>query len=158
MTRTLLLLAIGSLSLSINAFAQDANTASGTLIIGKHNVAIKHVYLVSAMQGDKKGRRLIFSAKDIAASIGKCTKISCATNDLNEGLELELDSGERLNLWAVANGQKVQHSDTAVRSTFTATADKPDEVAGVLAIDRSNIGGPKINIEFKARLTQSFKE
>lgn len=50
----------------------------------------------------------------------------------------------------------VQHSDTAVRSTLTATADKPDAVAGVLVIDRST--GPKINIEFKAKLTKAFKE
>lgn len=158
MTRYLLLLAVWSLSLSLNALAQDANTASGTMIIGKHKVAIKYVYLVSAAGGDNKGRRLIFSASDIAASIGKCSTISCATNDLNEGLELELDSGERMYLWAVANGQKVQHSDTAERSTFAATADKPDAVAGVLAFDRSNIGGPKINIEFKASLTKAFKK
>lgn len=153
-----LLLAVWSFSLSLNALAKDANTASGTMIIGKHNVAIKYVYLVSAAEGDQKGRRLIFSATDLAASIGKCTTISCATNNLNEGLELELDSGERMNLWAVANGQMVQHSDTAERSTLTATADKPEAVAGMLAFDRSNIGGPKINIEFKAALTKAFKK
>ncbi len=157
MTRQLSLLAAVSLTLSINAFAQDANTANGTMIIGKHSVAIKHVYLVSAVAGDKKGRRLIFSAKDLAASIGKCANISCATNDLMEGLELELDSGERMNLWAVANDQKVQHSDTVVRSAFTATTDMPASVSGVLAIDRSAMGGPKINIEFKAGLTKAFK-
>ena len=154
MTRYLLLLAVWSLSLSPNALAQDANTASGTMIIGKHNVAIKYAYLVSAAEGDNKGRRLIFSASDIAASIGKCTTISCAGKGLNEGLELELDSGERMNLWAVANGQMVQHSDTAVRSTLTATANKPDAVGGVLTIDRSNI---KINIKFKAMLSKVFK-
>ena len=157
MTRYLLLLAVCSLSLSPNAIARDANTAIGTMIIGKHNVAIKFVYLVSAAEGEEQGRRLIFSASDLAASIAKCTTISCADNDLNEGLELELDSGERMNLWAVANDQRVQHSDTAERSTLTATADKPDAVAGVLAIDRSKIGGPKINIEFKASLTKAFK-
>lgn len=158
MTRTLLLWAVWPLALSLNSFAQDTNMASGAVIIGKHTVAIKYVYLVSATGGEHKGRRLIFSAKDLAASIGKCTTISCADNDLTEGLELELDSGERMNLWAVANGQMVQHSDTAVRSTLTATVDKPDAVAGVLVIDRSSIGGPKINIEFKARLTKAFKE
>ena len=62
-----------------------------------------------------------------------------------------------MNLWAVANGQKVQHSDTAVRSTMTANVDKPDAVAGTLAIDRSSIGGPKVNIDFKAGLTKAFK-
>lgn len=158
MTRYLLLFAVWSLSLSLNALAKDANTASGTMIIGKHNVVIKYVYLVSAAEGDTRGRRLIFSASDIGASIGKCTAISCATSDLNAGLELELDSDERMNLWAVANGQKVQHSDTAVRSTLKATVDQPDAVAGVLAIDRSDSGGPKINIEFKARLTKAFKK
>ena len=158
MTRYPLLLAVWSLSLSLNVLAQDANTASGTMILGKHNVAIKYVYLVSAAGGNDKGRRLIFSAKDIAASIGKCTKISCASQGLDAGLELELDSGERMNLWAVANGQLVQNSNTAVRSTLKATVDKPDAVAGALAIDRSDIGGPKINIEFKAGLTKAFKE
>ena len=157
MKRYLPTLVAGSLLLAFNTFAQDANTASGTMIIGKHTVAIKYVYLVSAAEGAKKDRRLIFSAKDLAASIGKCTTISCTTNDLNEGLELELDSGERMNLWAVANGQKVQHSDTVVRSELAATADKPDAVSGVLAIDRSSIGGPKINIDFKAGLTKAFK-
>ena len=158
MTRYLLLLAVWSLSLSLNALAQDANTAGGTMILGKHNVAIKYVYLVSAAQGDEQGRRLIFSASDIAASIAKCTTISCTNDDLNEGLELELDSGERMNLWAVANGQKAQYSYAVAHSTLTATADKPDFVAGVLAIDRSDSGGPKINIEFKARLTKAFKQ
>ena len=157
MTRRLLVFAACLLSFSFGALAQDANSAGGTMTIGKHNVAIKYVYLVAATEGDKKGRRLIFSANDIGASIAKCTTISCATNDLNEGLELELDSGKRMNLWAVANGQKVQHSDTAVRSTFTVVTDKPDAVAGSLAIDRSNFGGPKINIEFKVKLTRSFK-
>ena len=155
MTRYLFLLAVWSLSLSLNALAQNANTASGTLIVGKHNVAIKYVYLVSATGGSHKGRRLIFSASDIAASIGKCTMISCAAKNLTEGFELELDSGERMNLWAVANNQMAQHSDTVVRSMFTATVDKPDAVAGVLAIDRSN---SKINVEFKAGLTKAFKE
>lgn len=158
MTRFLLLLTLLSLSFSPNALAEDANTASGTIILGKHKVAIKYVYLVSATEGDNQGRRLIFSASDIGASIRKCTKISCAAKNLNEGLELELDSGERMNLWAVANDQMVQHSDTAPHSTLTATADKPDFVAGVLTIDRSESGGPKINIEFKARLTRAFKE
>ena len=157
MTRNLLLSVVWALSVPLNAFAQDANTASGTMTIGKHNVAIKHVYLVSAGDGPGKGRRLIFSASDISAGIGKCIAISCATNDLNEGLELQLDSGERMNLWAVANGQKTQHSDTIVRTGFQSTTDTADAVAGVLTIDRSNIGGPKINVEFKVRLTKAFK-
>ncbi len=154
MTRYVILLALWPLSFPLNVLAQDANTASGTMVVGKHNVAIKYVYLVSAAEGDNKGRRLIFSASDIAASIGKCATISCAAKNLNEGFELELDSGVRMNLWAVANNQMAQHSDTVVRSMFTATADKPDAVAGKLAIDRPNI---KISVEFKAILTKAFK-
>ena len=159
MTRYLFVLAVTALTLlsPLQTLAQETNTASGTMTIGKHNVAIKHVYLLSATDGTKKGRRLIFSASDLSAAIDKCKVISCATNDLNEGLELELDSGERLNLWAVANDQKTQHSDTAVRSTLMTTTDTADAVAGVLAIDRSGIGGPKINVEFKAKLTKAFK-
>ena len=159
MTRYLFVLAVTALSLlsPLQTLAQDANTASGTMTIGKFKVAIKHVYLVSATDGAKKSRSLIFSASDLSAAIGKCAKISCATNDLDEGLQLELDSGERMNLWAVANGQKTQHSDTAVRSTLKATTDTADAVAGVLTIDRSGIGGPKIDVEFKARLTKAFK-
>ncbi len=156
MTPILLLWALAPLALSPDSFAQDTNTASGTVLLGKHTVAIKYVYLLSATGGENKGRRLIFSAKDIAASIGKCTTISCASKGLDAGLELELDSGERMNLWAVANGQMTQHSDTAVRSTLTTTVDKPDAVAGALVINRDT--GPKINIEFKARLTKAFKE
>lgn len=144
--------------LSTHAIAQEGNTASGSMTVSKYNVAFKHVYLVAAPADGKTARRLIFSATDIGAGIGKCTTISCATNDLKEGLELEIDApGGRMNLWAVANGQKVQHSDTAPRATLTTTADAPDAVAGTLAIDKSASGGPKINIEFKAKLTKAFK-
>jgi hypothetical protein len=142
---------------STSAAAQEGNTASGTMAVSKFNVAFKHVYLVAAPADGKTARRLIFSATDIGAGIAKCTTISCATNDLKEGLELEIDSPGRMNLWAVANGQKVQHSDTAPRDTLTTTTDAPDSVAGKLAIDKSASGGPKINIEFKAKLTKAFK-
>jgi len=137
--------------------AQEGNSASGTMLIGKLTVEFKHVYLVSAPVDGKPARRLIFSAKDIGTGIVKCATISCATNDLKEGLELEIDTGARMNLWAVANGQKVQHSDTAPRASLATSVDSGDTVAGTLAVDRSGIGGPKINVEFKAKLTKAFK-
>ena len=137
--------------------AQEGNSASGGMSIGKFNVDFKHVYLVASPVDGKTARRLIFSASDLGAGIGKCATISCATNDLKEGLELEIDSGARMNLWAVANGQKVQHSDTSPRTNLTTTVDARNTVAGTLAIDRSGIGGPKINVEFKATLTKEFK-
>ena len=139
------------------AAAQEGNSASGAMSIGKFTVELKHVYLVSAPVDGKPARRLIFSANDIGTGIGKCTTISCATYDLKEGLELEIDTGARMNLWAVANGQKVQHSDTAPRGNLTTTGDSGDTVAGTLAIDRSGIGGPKISVEFKAKQTKAFK-
>ena len=154
MSRYLLLLALWPLSLSLNVLAQDENTASGMMVVGKHKVTIKYVYMVSAAEGDNKGRRLIFSASDIAADIGKCTTISCTSKNLNEGFTLELDSPGRMNLWAVANNQMAQHSDTVVHSMLKTSVDKPDAVAGVLAIDRPNV---KINVEFKIRLTKTFK-
>ena len=144
-------------SLAPQATAQEGTSASGAMSIGKFTVEFKHVYLVAVAVNGKPERRLIFSANDIGAGIGKCTTVSCATSDLKEGLELEIDAGVRMNLWAVANGQKVQHSDTAPRTNLTTTIDSGDMVAGTLAIDRSSIGGPKINVEFKAKLSKAYK-
>ena len=99
MKRYLPTLVAGSLMLAFNTFAQDANTASGTMIIGKHNVAIKYVYLVSATEGAKKGRRLIFSTKDLGASIGEIVLLfaigavfGCAAGRVVFGIEVDDDA------------------------------------------------------------------
>ena len=62
-----------------------------------------------------------------------------------------------MNIRPVANGQKVLPSDPEPRGNLNTTGDSDDEVDGTVAIDRSGIGGPKISVEFKAKLTKAFK-
>ncbi|HUF17825.1 MAG TPA: hypothetical protein VMS12_07265 [Thermoanaerobaculia bacterium] len=156
--RYLGLLAVCSVLLSMNVRADDSNTASGTVNMGdKYNLEIKHVYLLSAAEGEDKGRRLIFSPIDIAAVIDGCATISCVMDELDEGMELQLDTGKNMTLRGVANEGRFGDFSTLDRSWLKTTSDTPNAVDGVLAHDHSHLGGGMVtNIEFKARLTKAF--
>jgi hypothetical protein len=83
--------------------------------------------------------------------------MSCLTNDLDNGVTVDLDAGPRLNYWVVLKGQRIQYSGTAKPETLKATTNAPTRVAGKLAIDDSKAGGGKIDIEFDVPLLAELK-
>ena len=152
-------LAAITLAISLPLHAADG-TASGTVVYKGKTLTIKHVWLVKGPDAfDPKStiRELVFSPVDIGAKLKACKKMSCLTNDLDEGLTVDLDAGPRLNYWLVQNGKKIQYSGTAKPESLKATANTPQRVAGKLTIDDSKPGGGKIDIDFDVPLTAELK-
>lgn len=144
------------------AGSASADDAKGTITYagktGPIVVNVKQAYLVKgpdAMAG-KVIRRLVFSSADLAPKINACDTMSCSDGGVREGMTVDLDAGPRLNYWFVGNDQRVQYSGTAVPSTLKLTADTPQRLAGKLAIDDSAASGPKVDIEFDAKLVKEF--
>ena len=136
-----------------------ADEASGTVNYKSRTATLKYAYLVKgpdAMDPAKSIRQVILSQTDLAADIQACTTLSCCTNNLNDGLTVDLDAGPRLNYWVVLNSQMVQYSGTADPGVLEATSDEPDRVAGTLRIDSTGGGGPKVEVTFDAALLKVF--
>lgn len=144
---------------SLCAFAgvAAAQTASGTVEFPKASVTVNHAYLITANEGGKTVRRVIISATDLASKITKCDVMACASDELKQGIEIEMDGGDKLSVFAVVD-KKTQMTVTAPRSSFNATANAGEAVAGALAVDATSKDGPKINVQFDAKLTKAFKE
>jgi hypothetical protein len=156
---TALILAAG---VALISTAARADSASGTVSYqsksGPIVVNVKNVYLVKgpdAMAG-KSIRRLIFTSADLGAKVKACATMSCSDNDLREGLEVNLDTGPRLNYWFVGNDQRVQYSGSAQPATLKLATDTPQRLAGNLTIDDSAAGGAKVSIDFDATMLKEF--
>jgi len=137
-----------------------ANEATGTVNYQGKTATFKYAYLVTgpdAMDQETIIRRVILSETDIASDILACTTLGCSTDNLNEGMTLDLVDGPRLYYWVVLNGQLVQYSGTEETSSLAATRDEPGRVAGTLNIDDTESGGPKIEAEFDAVLLKEFE-
>ena len=156
---TALILAAG---VALISTAARADSVSGTVSYqsksGPIVVNVKNVYLVTgpdAMAG-KSIRRLIFTSADLGAKVKACATMSCSDNDLREGLEVNLDTGPRLNYWFVGNDQRVQYSGSAQPATLKLATDTPQRLAGQLTIDDSAAGGAKVSIDFDATMLKEF--
>jgi len=135
-----------------------ADSSKGSFVFKGKTVELKYVYLVKGPDYSSKViRELVFSPTDISAKIQACADLSCVSGGLNEGMTVDFDAGSRLNYWVVMNGQRVQYSGNAELSTFTASTDKPDRIAGSLKIDDASANGAKVDVEFDAGLTKEFK-
>jgi hypothetical protein len=137
-----------------------AGDAKGTLTHKARTVTFKHAYLVTgpdAVDPKKTVRRVILSPRDVAAKVRGCGTMSCVDGALMEGLVVDLDGGPRLNYWMAINDQMVQHSGTKPPAALKATADEPKRLAGKLAFDDTQSGGPKVDVEFDAALVKEFK-
>ena len=131
--------------------------AKGTLSFkGKareFTVAFKFAYLVKGPDEiDPKTiiRRLILTTQDLEKKLQACQTMSCTTDDLTEGLSIDVDPGPRLNYWMVLNGGLVQHSDTEALTSLMTTTNSPTRLAGKLVFDSTGKGGPKVSAEFDA--------
>jgi len=144
---------------ALGAGPAHAADAKGTVAYKGRTVDVKHAFLVQttdAMSG-KPMRRLILSPKDIGPKIASCAKMSCVDGDLDEGLEVDLVEGPRVNYWLVMNGQKVQYSGTEPRESLSATSDDAKKVAGTLRFDKTAAGGPKVDVTFDATLVKALQ-
>ncbi|MEO8751148.1 MAG: hypothetical protein ABI624_00560 [Casimicrobiaceae bacterium] len=133
-----------------------AGDAKGTVTYKGRTATIKYAYLVKGpdMVSKQTIRRLILSANDIGARIAACKTMGCTDGDLTEGLEVNFDSGPRLNYWMVLNGQKIQYSGTLKPEVLATSASDARRMAGKLVFDDAGAGGPKVDIEFDAALVK----
>jgi len=137
-----------------------ADEATGTVNYKGRTATLKYAYLVKGpdeMDQETIIRRVILSQTDIAADIQACTTLGCCTNNLTEGITVDLDAGSRLNYWVVLNDQLVQYSGTEQTTALEATQDEPGRVAGTLNIDDTEADGPKVEATFDAALLKEFE-
>lgn len=127
---------------------------------GSVSVTFTHAYLMKGPEIGGGGviRRLVLATSDISAALKACQSMMCSDGGIDQGMTVDFDAGPRLNYWFVANGQLIQYSGTAARESATLTTDAPDRVAGTLAFDAQGAGGPKVDVQFDARLVKELKK
>jgi hypothetical protein len=153
-------LTIGALLLTL-ATSASAEPANGTLSYKGTTLAVKHAFLVKgpdAVDPKTLVRRLVFSTTDLTAKIRACQTMGCVDGQVIEGMTLDLDAGPRLNYWTALKGGLLQYSGTAQPSSLANTSVETGRVTGRLTIDDTSAGGPKIDVEFDAKLLKEFKE
>lgn len=135
-------------------------TATYTSKKGPIAVTFTHAAAVSGTDAfsGKPMRRLILSTTDLSATLTSCdSMLRCSTADLEEGLSLDVSSGEpRYGYWFVANGQRVQYSGTVSPEALTLTTDTPSRLAGTLALDQATAGGPVVKVTFDAAVLKAL--
>ena len=121
-------------------------------------VAVKYAYLMVGPDtvSGKTVRRIVVSTVDVLTALRKCEAMFCADGGIEEGMTIDLDAGDRVNYWFVANGQRVQYSGTADISTLALTSNAGQRVAGSWNLDARKSGGPQIRIEFDAALVKEL--
>jgi hypothetical protein len=134
-----------------------ADGSKGTAAYQGKTIELKYVYLVKGPDAMSNAiRELVFSPTDIGAKIQACASLGCVSGELKEGMTVDFDAGPRLNYWIVTNGQRVQYSGTAEPSSFTASANEANRLAGALKIDDAGAGGGKVDVTFDAGLAKDF--
>lgn len=140
----------------------DPGVASGTIDyrgkFGAVKVAPKFAWLVKGPDTvtGKTVRRIVLSPTDLSPVIRACATMICGDGDMDDGLTIDLDLGQRVNYWLVAKGQRVQYSGTAEPSSLQLTTDTADRVAGRWSLDARQAGGPQVQVEFDAALLKVF--
>jgi hypothetical protein len=136
-----------------------AGEAKGALSHKGKVVALTRAYLVTgpdAVDPKKMVRRIILSGKDVGAEVRACQTMGCASDEVMEGLVVDLDGGPRLNYRMTINDQLV-HSGTKPPAVLEASADVPKRLAGKLSFDDTASLGRKVDVEFDAALVKEFK-
>ncbi len=113
----------------------QAGEASGTLVYqarsGPIEVKLKHAYLVAGPNFEKKAVRvLVLSEADMTSDIQGCDRLGCVAGKLMAGTTVEFDADPRMGYWFVANGQRIQHSDTAKTETMNLSQNTSQQLAG----------------------------
>jgi hypothetical protein len=155
-------LALGMVLLVTSAAALAAGgSASGTVAYKGQTLNIKHAYLFKGpdvVEKDKVIRRLILVPQDPGKKLDACKSMSCTQSAMGDGLSVDMDAGPRFGYWVGLKGGMVQFSGNAKPVALAATAEEPNRLAGKLTIDDSDIGGPKIQVQFDAPLVAELKE
>ena len=120
------------------------------------NIRSGEVFKVRSMDSSIIIREVILSQTDLSADIQACATLSCATNNLNDGLTLDFDGGPRINYWLVINNQMIQYSGNKPDSVLNATHNTADQIAGTLTIDDTGFGGPKVDAVFDVKLAKAY--
>lgn len=152
--------AVAALALAAVLPARAADTASGTITLGKHEVRIAHVVMVRGpdeMDESRSILRLYFSPDDLAAKIKACKTLSCADHALGDGASVDHADLPHLGYWVRLNGGLVQNSGGTEPDAFALTANAPDHLAGTLRVDATSMGGPRIDAQFDAALAATFE-
>jgi len=137
-----------------------ADETTGTVNYKGKTATLKYAYLVTgpdAMNPETIIRQVILSQADLTKDIQACTTLSCCTNNLGDGITVDLDDSPRLNYWVVLNNQMVQYSGTKPTTALNATRNEPGQVAGTLSIDDTAAGGPRVEAVFDATLLKEFE-
>jgi hypothetical protein len=152
---TLIVAAAAAASLALPASAEPAK---GTVKQGSRTTTIQHAWLVvgpDAIDPKVMIRQLVLSSTDIGAKIKACTKMSCVSGLVEDGMTVDI-GGPRLNFWVALNGQRVQYSGTEPPSALAASVNDGKRLAGTLRIDKTASGGSKVDVQFDAPLAKSF--
>lgn len=141
--------------------AVQAGEASGTLVhqtrSGPIEVKPKHAYLVVGPNFENKTvRLLVLSEADMTSAIQGCDRLGCVGSELMAGTTVEFDAGTRMGYWFVANGQRVQHSDTAQPETMNLSQNTPKRLAGQWTLTGGV--GPTGSVKFDATLVKTFSK
>ena len=144
--------------------AVAAGEAKGTIThaakTGTVVVTVKNAYLMKGpdLVSGKTIRRIVLSTVDVLPALKTCENMMCADGGIEEGMTIDLDAGERVNYWFVANGQRVQYSGTADPASLKLTSNTPQRAAGSWSLDGRKGGGPLIQVEFDATLVKELKK
>ena len=128
----------------------SAEPAKGTVAQGGRSATIRHAWLGAGPDA------IDLSATDIGTKIGSCARMGCVSGLVEEGMTVIFGAGPRLLFWVSLNGQRVQYSGTEAPSSFVATANEGNRIAGRLVIDKTTSGGSKVDVQFDAPLVKTF--
>jgi hypothetical protein len=154
-----ILLAIALLVVPCSSVTAAEGEASGNLSYKGTTVTLKHAYFIKgpdAIDPKKIIRRLVLSKDDLGAGIRACNTMNCVDGKTTEGMQVDFDTGPRLNYWVALNGGRLQYSGTAIPSVVTVGGDGAKRLAGKLSIDDTAAGGPRVEVEFAATLFKEF--
>jgi hypothetical protein len=149
---------------TVSSAAGAADSVSGSASYKSRTrdfaVTFTHIYLVKGLDpADPSStiRRLILTTKDLASEIAACKTLRCSTDNLGEGMTVDVDAGPRLRYWLVLNERLVQYSGTERPEALTTTKDTATRLAGTLTFDATESGGPKVDVKFDVALTKDFE-
>ena len=137
-----------------------ADSAKGTVVYHGNTAKLDYVYLVKgpdAVDTTTTIRELVFSSTDLGPKIQACKTMSCVSGEVTDGMTVDLDAGPRINYWVALKDQRVQYSGTAKPAVLQTTADEATKVAGTLRIDDTDAEGPKVEVQFDAKLLKEFQ-
>lgn len=160
-------LALAAVLSAVPALPASADAAGGTakgkIRYKDKTVELKYAYIITGpdmFDPDQTETTIILSPTDLSDRIAKCESQSCA-GGLTEGMTLSTEDfggATRVVYWVVTNNGMTQYSGNTDASALTLTTDTPEKKAGNMSVDALAAEGPKIDVEFDAPLTKTFKE